>query len=103
MLPTCFPHSHPAPLRNMNALAVQVKKAEFPLQGFYVPTARQLKRIESVTRTPIYVLFSETLSGGPSIRAYGATHSFLQECRARVDHNQVYYFASQGAVRSLTQ
>ena len=69
------------------------------MQGFYVPTARQLKRIESVTRTPIYVLFSETVSGAPSIRAYGATRRFLEESKARVDRNQVYYFASQAAVR----
>ncbi|KAK7471486.1 hypothetical protein BaRGS_00035880, partial [Batillaria attramentaria] len=70
-------------------------------QGFYVPTARQLKRIESVTRSPIYVLFSETLSGAPSIRAYRATGRFLEDSKMRVDRNQVYYFASQGAVRWL--
>ncbi|KAK7487188.1 hypothetical protein BaRGS_00021540 [Batillaria attramentaria] len=61
----------------------------------------QLKRIESVTRSPIYVLFSETLSGAPSIRAYRATGRFLEDSKMRVDRNQVYYFASQGAVRWL--
>nr|KAG5699775.1 hypothetical protein BaRGS_013495 [Batillaria attramentaria] len=71
------------------------------IPGFYVPTARQLKRIESVTRSPIYVLFSETLSGAPSIRAYRATGRFLEDSKMRVDRNQVYYFASQGAVRWL--
>ncbi|XP_076438711.1 multidrug resistance-associated protein 1-like [Babylonia areolata] len=70
-------------------------------QGFYVPTARQLKRIESVTRTPIYVLFSETMTGAASIRAYGVTRRFIHDSKARVDRNQVYYFASQAAIRWL--
>ncbi|XP_070201750.1 multidrug resistance-associated protein 1-like [Littorina saxatilis] len=70
-------------------------------QGFYVPTARQLKRIESVTRSPIYTLFSETLTGAASIRAYGATDRFLEESKARVDRNQIYYFATMTAVRWL--
>lgn len=47
------------------------------LQKFYVATARQVKRLESISRSPIYSHFGETVSGGPTIRAYAMTHHFI--------------------------
>uniref|UniRef100_A0A2C9K9A9 ABC-type glutathione-S-conjugate transporter n=1 Tax=Biomphalaria glabrata TaxID=6526 RepID=A0A2C9K9A9_BIOGL len=71
------------------------------IQRFYIPTSRQLKRIESTTRSPIYVHFSETVSGAATIRAYGVTERFIEDSKARVDHNLSFYFASIVANRWL--
>ncbi|KAK0045854.1 multidrug resistance-associated protein 1-like isoform X1 [Biomphalaria pfeifferi] len=64
------------------------------IQRFYIPTSRQLKRIESTTRSLIYVHFTETVSGAATIRAYGVTERFIEDSKARVDHNLSFYFAS---------
>ncbi|KAL5281110.1 ABCC2.2 family protein [Megaselia abdita] len=59
------------------------------VQRFYVATTRQLTRLESVSRSPIYSHFGETITGCASIRAYKAQHSFVDESDNYVDRNQL--------------
>lgn len=40
------------------------------MQQVYRRTARELKRVDAVTKSPIYQQFTETLNGLPTIRAY---------------------------------
>ncbi|KAF2361957.1 ABC transporter-like [Trinorchestia longiramus] len=71
------------------------------IQSLYVATSRQLKRIESVSRSPIYSHFGETVQGASTIRAYGKQTEFILDSEKRVDTNQVSYYPSVMANRWL--
>ncbi|XP_055006083.1 ATP-binding cassette sub-family C member 3 isoform X2 [Boleophthalmus pectinirostris] len=62
------------------------------VQRFYVATSRQLKRLESVSRSPIYSHFSETVTGCSVIRAYGRQSAFVLMSDTKVDENQKSYY-----------
>lgn len=67
----------------------------------YLMASRELKRIESVTRSPIYAQFSETLTGVATIRAYGAGSRFSAVNRQNVDVNHQSFFFIWAANRWL--
>ncbi|NXR10010.1 MRP7 protein, partial [Semnornis frantzii] len=73
----------------------------FFIQRYYRCTSRELKRLYSVTLSPIYTHFSETLSGLSSIRAMRATRRFELENHLRLEENQRCLFASNTAVQWL--
>ncbi|XP_065356724.1 multidrug resistance-associated protein 1 isoform X4 [Calliphora vicina] len=70
-------------------------------QRFYVATSRQLMRLESVSRSPIYSHFGETVTGVSTIRAYSVQHRFIDESDTKVDKNQVCKYPSLIANRWL--
>uniref|UniRef100_A0A8D2NVG1 Canalicular multispecific organic anion transporter 1 n=1 Tax=Zosterops lateralis melanops TaxID=1220523 RepID=A0A8D2NVG1_ZOSLA len=55
---------------------------------FYISTSRQLRRLDSVTRSPIYSHFGETVSGLSVVRAYGHQERFLKQNEVTMDINQ---------------
>jgi len=64
------------------------------VQTFYVTTSRQLKRLESISRSPIYSHFGETITGSSTIRAFKREKEFMLESANKVDNNQVAYYPS---------
>ena len=61
-------------------------------QRVYTHCARQLKRLDSVYRSPIYNYFSETLNGVTSIRAYGCEERFIQQNHRLIDQSQSVWY-----------
>ena len=53
------------------AIIIPISFMYWVVQKFYVATSRQLKRMESSTRSPIYSWFGESVSGIATIKAYG--------------------------------
>ncbi|XP_066908740.1 multidrug resistance-associated protein 1 isoform X2 [Halyomorpha halys] len=70
-------------------------------QKCFIATSQQLRRIESITRSPVYSHFGESVSGSSIIRAYGAQERFIQESDLKVDLNQSSSYASIIASRWL--
>ncbi|NXB55079.1 MRP7 protein, partial [Leucopsar rothschildi] len=73
----------------------------FLIQRYYRFTSRELKRLYSVTLSPIYTHFSETLSGLSTIRAMRATKRFELENQLRLEQNQRCLFASNTVMEWL--
>ena len=72
------------------------------VQKYYIATARQVKRLEAITRSPIYSQFGETISGAPTIRAFNSNSRFISESERRVDYNQLCYYPTFVSSRWLT-
>ena len=65
----------------------------FAIGQFYLRSSRDLKRLESVQRSPLYQQFGETLSGIVTIRAYGDERRFIRDNQHRVDtHNRPFIY-----------
>jgi ABC-type multidrug transport system fused ATPase/permease subunit len=73
----------------------------FSYQKYYLRTSRELKRLDSVTRSPIYAHFQESLGGISTIRAYRQEERFSLENEWRMDANLRAYFPSISANRWL--
>ncbi|KAF9914536.1 hypothetical protein BX616_008097 [Lobosporangium transversale] len=59
----------------------------------YLRSSRELKRIESITKSPIFSHFGESLSGVATIRAYGQEKRFQHENLELLDdHNRPFFY-----------
>ncbi|KAL0039364.1 hypothetical protein WJX79_004967 [Trebouxia sp. C0005] len=71
------------------------------LQTYYRHTARELRRLNSIARSPVYATFTEALDGAASIRAYDAQHRFCQLNEQQVALSQQAAFAGIAAAQWL--
>ncbi|XP_077999979.1 multidrug resistance-associated protein 1-like [Glandiceps talaboti] len=62
------------------------------IQRLYAATSRELRRLESVSRSPIYSHFSETIAGVNTIKAYGHRQRFIEENESKVDESQIVFY-----------
>ncbi|KIV91179.1 hypothetical protein, variant [Exophiala mesophila] len=82
-------------------LAIPLGIVYIVYQKYYLRTSRELKRLDSVSRSPIYAHFQESLGGVSTIRAYRQQARFTKENEWRMDANLRAYFPSVSANRWL--
>lgn len=83
------------------ALIIPLGAVYLYIQRYYLRTSRELKRLDSISRSPIYAHFQESLGGITTIRAYRQQSRFALENEWRVDANLRAYFPSINANRWL--
>ncbi|KAK4235406.1 hypothetical protein C8A03DRAFT_17849 [Achaetomium macrosporum] len=83
------------------ALIIPLSAMYIWIRRYYLRTSRELKRLDSVSRSPIYAHFQESLGGISTIRAYSQQDRFELENEWRVDANLRAYFPSISANRWL--
>ena len=67
--------------------AVPIFYLYYKINVFFIGSSRELKRLDSVTRSPVFSHFSETLTGLVTIRAYGASSRFSEQNMENLDTN----------------
>ncbi|KAI8915587.1 P-loop containing nucleoside triphosphate hydrolase protein [Gorgonomyces haynaldii] len=72
--------------------AVVISYFYYAVGKYYLKCSREIKRVESVSASPIYARFGESLTGVSSIRAYGAEYQMIQEMEKKVDANHRAWF-----------
>lgn len=70
--------------------------------NFFREVARETKRLESISRSPVFAHFSETLGGLGTIRAYGQADRFINAFEQKMDTNTRAYYNNKCADRWLS-
>jgi ATP-binding cassette subfamily C (CFTR/MRP) protein 1 len=69
---------------------------------YFQSTVREVKRLDAITRSPVYAQFSETLNGAASIRAYNLYDRMAIKSGRAVDANIRYMVANTSSNRWLS-
>ncbi|CAG2107663.1 unnamed protein product, partial [Medioppia subpectinata] len=73
----------------------------FIVRNIYIKTARDIKRYEGLTRSPVYSHVSTTLNGLASVRAYGAQEVFERQFYVYQDDHSATWFLFVCSSRAL--
>ncbi|CAG2164890.1 unnamed protein product, partial [Oppiella nova] len=71
------------------------------IRTVYIKTARDIKRYEGLTRSPVYSHVSTTLNGLASVRAYGAQKAFEKQFYVYQDDHSATWFLFVCSSRAL--
>jgi ABC-type bacteriocin/lantibiotic exporter with double-glycine peptidase domain len=69
-------------------------KSYFDLKRFYVITCSKIKRLDSVSKSPVFSHFSETLNGMSTIKAYKAQTRFVDSIQKKIDTNNEFFLCT---------
>ena len=65
------------------------------VRQYYLASSREIKRFEAVTRSPVYAMFSATIKGLPTIRAFQVESKFRTLFIEALDVNGSWKLAYQ--------
>ncbi|KAI0338006.1 ATP-binding cassette transporter [Trametopsis cervina] len=82
--------------------AIIIGSLYFSVGKVYGQTSRDMRRLDSVTRSPLYSIYGETIAGVTVIRAFGASSKFLRDMLRCVDTNSNPYYWMWGVNRWLS-
>ncbi|XP_077995245.1 ATP-binding cassette sub-family C member 9-like [Glandiceps talaboti] len=83
------------------AIIVPVMIGYYFLQKFFITTSRELQRLDSITKSPIFAHFSESLGGLSTIRAYRDERRFRKKIVDTINTNNISFIYLQTANRWL--
>ncbi|TRM63381.1 P-loop containing nucleoside triphosphate hydrolase protein [Schizophyllum amplum] len=84
------------------AAAIVIGFFYYQVGKVYGQTSRDMRRLDSVTRSPLYSLYGETISGVTILRAFGASTKFMRDMLRCVDTNANPYYWMWGVNRWLS-
>ncbi|GBN77746.1 Canalicular multispecific organic anion transporter 2 [Araneus ventricosus] len=64
------------------------------IQCFYMTCSRQVRRLQSVTLSPMISFFSESVQGASTIRAFAAQYDFIDRQDKQIDTNCRAFYSS---------
>ncbi|XP_006820965.2 ATP-binding cassette sub-family C member 9-like [Saccoglossus kowalevskii] len=73
------------------AFVVPVLVIYYFIQSYFITTSRELQRLDSITKSPVFAHFSETLGGLSTIRAYRDERRFRRVLIERIDTNNIVF------------
>ncbi|KAF9114127.1 hypothetical protein BGX27_000106 [Mortierella sp. AM989] len=73
----------------------------YQLGGFFMVSSRELKRLDSAARSPLYAHFGETLAGLVTIRAFNDSDRFAVQATDMLDRSQQTSYLSNVTTRWL--
>ncbi|QFZ26635.1 putative ATP-dependent bile acid permease [Clavispora lusitaniae] len=82
--------------------AILIAYLYFLVGSYYITLSRELKRYDSITKSPIHQHFSESLVGVATIRAYGVETRFMKQNLTAIDNNNKPFFYMWVANRWLS-
>lgn len=84
------------------ALASVMAVLYYNVSKVYGQTSRDMRRLDSVTRSPLYSIYGETIAGVTVIRAFGASSTFLRDMFRCADTNASPYYGMWSVNRWLS-
>ena len=71
----------------------------FNYKRYYVTSTRQIKRLEAISKSPIFSHFGETLNGISTIKAFGVQNRFIEQMENKIDENLIFFYPNNVVLR----